>query len=931
MLSPDEIRNGIIDIVTRSKYRPMKPRGFANELGIPIEQAAEVRRIVKRMINDGELVFGKKHLVWPGPNLGQSGLVDRFDRSDFDRSDNNHSDNDDHWLDEVHGNEKSESSNRERVERTAREPDMGKLAARGNVSLDDFIVGTFRQTEHGNGFVRPRVAPHDADAPPPADIFIPAEVARDAASGDLVVVELTFDPKRDAGKRRFDRSERDRPWDRQQDRRFGGGSQEASGPVGRIVEILERETFRFVGTYDCDDDVAVVEVDGKLFRTPIYVGDPSACPARTGDKVVIDMVRFPTHVRHGEGVVVEVLGPHGTPELDTLLIINQFGLPKEFPEEVIRSAQKIASQFEETIPKDRFDATEETTLTIDPEDARDFDDAVSLEKLECGHWRLGVHIADVAFFVQPGEPVDKEAYSRGTSVYLPDKVIPMLPEAISNSLASLQPDKLRFAKSVWIEMTEDGIPVDVEIKRTVIRSDARLNYDQVTEFIADPKQWRDKWRDKLKPDVFRLLGDMYALAMILRDRRMKRGALELTMPEIKLVLDDDGKVCGSKLAGHLPSNQIIEEFMLAANEAVAEYLEKRNVLFLRRIHALPTYRKMKQFAQFVKSLGIANVSPDTLLESRFEIQSLLERVKGRPEEAAVNFSLLRSMQKAVYSPEEEGHYALASSCYCHFTSPIRRYPDLTVHRLLDQVLTGVKPTNDLRELFLLGEHCSQQERNAEEAERELIKLKLINYLATKIGTRMTGVITGVERFGFFVQGEEIPAEGLVRIKSLEGRYFFDADTHTLTGGRGESFRLGDRVVIEIVNANPDTRRIDYKYVGSAPKPEKSTASKSTSMAATSKAETTKRKRSAKAVAPKVSSRFDDKWDNESDYDETGKPLRIRTSKTKRTDAKTQSKKKAVKSKTAPVKKPAKKAKKSAKKTVSKPLTKKAAKKSPKKR
>ncbi|MCL2119883.1 MAG: VacB/RNase II family 3'-5' exoribonuclease [Planctomycetaceae bacterium] len=727
--------------------------------------------------------------------------------------------------------------------------------------LDNFIVGTFRQTEFGNGFVRPRFDAH-GDEPLPADIFIPAEQSRDVASGDTVVVEITFDPKRDSGKRRFKESKR---------RRSDSAEGEFNAPVGKIVEILERDTMRFVGTYDCDDNVAVVEVDGKLFRTPIYVGDPTACPARSGDKVVIDMVRFPTHTRYGEGVVVEVLGPHGTPELDTQLIIHQFGLPTEFPGDVIKAAQEQAAQFDDTILPDRYDATGETTLTIDPADARDFDDAVSLTKLECGHWRLGVHIADVAHFVQAGLPIDSEAKQRGTSVYLPDKVIPMLPEVISNSLASLQPDKVRFTKSVWIEMTEDGIPVDVEVKRSAIRSDARLNYDEVTEFLADPKPFRKK----LAPDVFRLLSDMYELAMILRNRRLGRGALELTMPEIKLLLDDDGKVCGSKLVEHLPSNQIIEEFMLAANEAVASYLEGKGLLFLRRVHAMPSYRKMKQFSQFVKSLGVSTVSPDMLLESRFEIQALLERIKGRPEEAAINYALLRSMQKAVYSPAEDGHYALASSCYCHFTSPIRRYPDLTVHRLLDQLLFGKKPRNDARALFLLGEHCSQCERTAEAAERELIKLKLINYLATKIGTQMTGVVTGVERYGFFVQGEEIPAEGLVRIRSLEGRYYYDADSISLIGTRGPTFRLGDRVVIEIVDANPNTRRIDYRFVRLAP--------------------AVKKPKSKPVVVD----------DNEQDFDETGRPIRVRKSKTKRSNAKTQSKKKKTVKKTTKKKSPAK--------------------------
>ncbi|MDR1382577.1 MAG: VacB/RNase II family 3'-5' exoribonuclease [Planctomycetaceae bacterium] len=814
MLSRDEIRNAILDIVRQSKYTPHRPKQFAHE--ICPNQPMEVKQVIRRMVNAGELVFGKKHYLFPGPNNGKfetlEEAVEYHREQDHPRKNDLRVEPFDNWLDdvrhEIHGRHEMPNETQQTLFNTG----DGKIlqAKKKNPALENFVIGTFRQTEQGNGFVRPR-----ADSPaltldtkppfnePPLlpDIFIPAGHSRDAASGDVVAVEILYDPKRDKGKRRIESE-----W------QAISGHREGELPVGKIVEILERETMRFVGTYICDEDKAEVEVDGKLFRNPIYVGDPSACSASFGNKVVIDVVRFPTHTRYGEGVVVEILGPRGTPELDTQLIIHQYGLPTEFPKEVLQAALEQASQFDESIGDDRYDATGETTLTIDPPDARDFDDAISLVKLDGGHWRLGVHIADVSHFVPPGSVLDKEAYKRSTSVYLTDKVIPMLPEVISNSLASLQPDKVRYTRSVWMEYTEDGILVDVEIKRSAIRSDARLNYEQVTDFLAAKKSWRAK----LKPNVFRLLNDMFTLAMILRDRRIKRGAIELTTPEIKLLLDKDGKVCGTKLVEHTLSHQIIEEFMLAANDAVASFLEENGTLFLRRVHPLPGLRKLKQFSTFVKSLGIKSVSANTLLESRFEIQDLLKRVHGRPEESAVNYAFLRSMQKAVYSPIEDGHYALASPCYCHFTSPIRRYPDLTIHRLLDQVIYGTKPHNDAQMLFLLGEHCSQCERNAEEAERELTKLKLINYLATKIGERMTGVITGVECYGFFVQGEKIPAEGLIRLRSMKGRFFYDADSHVILGKHGLRLRLGDRVVIEVVKANPDTRRIDYKFIEVAP-------------------------------------------------------------------------------------------------------------------
>ncbi|MDR1957877.1 MAG: ribonuclease R [Planctomycetaceae bacterium] len=786
-MTHDEIKNGIIDIVTQTGYKPVKPKGLVPLLGLDSTQIKEVRRVVRQMIRDEELVYGSRHLLWPGSAVGGGGQVERKpDRNDFSAtprrfSYRNDEESEQDWLEEVQGAVPPKTS----YDRTASCVGQAESAAKPLKTPERLIVGTFRPTDYGNGFVRPRDLTDPGDRA--SDIFIAAEDTRDAASGDIVAVELAEPEKR----RKRDRSLQER------------------GPQGRIVKILDRETSRFVGTYDCDDVTAVVMVDAKMFRDPVDVGDPSACPARPGDKVVIDMVRFPTYTRHGEGVVVEVLGPHGTPELDTQLIIRQYGLPTEFSEEVQEAARREAAAFSETIPSDRYDATEEITLTIDPADARDFDDAISLERREKDHWRLGVHIADVSHFVKEGTPLDNEARQRGTSVYLPDKVIPMLPEILSNALASLQPQKLRFAKSVWIEFTPEGIPVDVEIKRTVIRSDARLNYDEVTAFLANPKPWLKKWGR----DVHALLGRMTELAMILRDRRIRRGAIEMTMPEIKLILDDDGHVKGTKLVEHTRAYQVIEEFMLAANEAVAQFLASRGLPFLRRIHALPSYRKMKLFAQFIRSLGIRGVTADALMESRFEIQKLLERVAGTPEQQAVNYALLRSMQKAVYSPDEEGHYALASPCYCHFTSPIRRYPDLTIHRLLERLLQKQKPKHDLRALFLLGEECSQAERNAEEAERELVKLKLINFLMKKIGTQMVGTITGVEQYGFYVQGEEIPAEGLIRLKTLAGHYYFDRDTHTLTGnGRGETFRLGDRLVIEVLDANPDTRRIDFKFL-----------------------------------------------------------------------------------------------------------------------
>ena len=649
----------------------------------------------------------------------------------------------------------------------------GKTAAPKSTNV---VSGTFRKAAAGFGFVRPKdpdVAKRLGD-----DIHISEKKTLDASSGDLVAVRLKKDD---------------------------GGSRTR----GEIVEILERDKNQFVGVYFERNDMGFVQVDGKVFARPTFVGDAGAKNARSGDKVVIEMVHFPSHTRDGEAVIVEVLGARGTPGIDTLSIIREFNLPDEFPEDVLAAAREQAEQFDESIGEDRRDFTHDTVVTIDPFDARDFDDAISLEKLDNGHWRLGVHIADVSHFVPKGSPLDREARDRATSVYLPDRVIPMIPEVISNNLASLQPHRVRYTKTAVIEFTAEGIPVTTEAFCGVIKSAHRFNYEEIDEYIAD----RNPWKAKLEPKVFDLVGRMHELAMILRRRRLTGGSIELSLPEVKIDLDDEGKVSGAHLAKHTESHQIIEEFMLAANEAVATLLSDHELHFLRRVHANPDPLKLKNLVQFMRELGIECES----LESRFEIKRIVEQVIGEPEEHAVHYAVLRSMKKAVYSPEQEGHYALNSRNYCHFTSPIRRYPDLTIHRMIESIVRGKTPDNDFDQQALLGEHCSEREQRAASAERELIKVKLLTYLSSRIGEEMDAVITGVERFGLFACGRELPADGLIHISSLQDdNYQFDADTHSLVGRRaGNSFRLGDLIRVEIAHVDVDRRSLDFRLV--APK------------------------------------------------------------------------------------------------------------------
>ncbi|MCA9127653.1 MAG: ribonuclease R [Planctomycetales bacterium] len=619
--------------------------------------------------------------------------------------------------------------------------------------------GTFRQAAAGFGFVRPvptgRLGAVD-------DIFIPASETQSAMDGDLVQVRVR-------------------------------ASRKGSGQEGKVVEIIQRARRQFVGSYGVEGGNSIVWLDGANLTAPIQVGDVRGLPLQTGDKVVVELVKFPEGNFEGEGVILEVLGSSSNPAVDTLAVMHQYGLKDEFPEAVIEQARQLADKFVEgEIPAERRDLTQTTTLTIDPYDARDFDDAISLSRNEKGNWELMVHIADVAHFVPLGSELDEEARSRATSVYLPDRVIPMLPELISNHLASLQPGKVRMTKTVFMEMTDTGTLLHQEVFNSAIHNDQRLNYEQVDQFLDNP----ESWQERLQPQVWQLLRDMHTLAMVLRKNRQRDGALELHLPEVKIDLDKAGKVKGAKIVENTESHQIIEEFMLAANQAVATWLDRLEIPFLRRAHAPPERRKMKKLDDFMRDLGIRCES----LENRFEIQRVVELVRGKPTEYAVNYAILKSMSKAVYQPELEMHYALQFDHYCHFTSPIRRYPDLQVHRTVNRLIEGRQPYGDpFPVLISLGHHCSDKEQNAEWAEREVIRIKLLHFLNKKIGESMPGVISGVVPEGFYVRGTKFPAEGFVSVKTLPAdKYRFEKHGQVLEGFRsGNRFRLGDSLTVKI--------------------------------------------------------------------------------------------------------------------------------------
>jgi ribonuclease R len=729
------------------KYQPVKPRVIARQLDLPSEQHKALKLAIRRLVKDGKLAYGKGHQV-RRPSVPDTNPKRQRGTEEARRA----------------GSPSYEGGDGART--VPATPKKGE------------ILGTFRRASGGYGFVRPTGVKRGSDKS--QDIFIPATRSKDAADGDIVRVRIG------SGQGRSRRGE--------------------MRQAGEILEVVERETNQFVGTYKERGGEAVVEIDGRTFATPISVGDPGAKGAAPGDKVVIEMVRFPSPMHPGEAVITEVLGAKGQPGVDTLSIIKEFGLPEEFPDDVLEAARQEAEAFDESIGT-RLDLTGETIITIDPVDARDFDDAISLSRPKNGHWKLGVHIADVSHFVKPRTPLDREARERATSVYLPDRVLPMLPEVISNNLASLQPNKVRYTQTAFIEFTADGAPVAGDFHLSAIKSCRRFAYEEVDEFLSD----RKAWKQKLTPQVHELLSHMHELAMILRQRRMKNGAIELTLPEVKVDLDKQGQVSGAHLVKNTESHQIIEEFMLAANEAVARHLHEREIHLLRRIHELPDPRKLHLLTGFIRELGIECES----LESRFEIKRVVKLVAGQPEEHAVNYAILRSMQKAVYSPLEEGHYALNSEQYCHFTSPIRRYPDLTVHRLLTALAQHKKPKSNFDELVVLGEHCSERELRAQIAERELTKVKLLTYLSQKIGMEMDAVITGVEEFGIFAQGIELPAEGLIHVETLDDdQYRYDSATHSLAGYReGNRYRLGDVIRVTVGHVDVDRRELDFRLAG----------------------------------------------------------------------------------------------------------------------
>jgi len=564
-----------------------------------------------------------------------------------------------------------------------------------------------------------------------------------------------------------------------------------------------------------------VETDGKVLHQPIIVDDVSAKHARAGDRVVVQITEYPLGEKMSRGVVLELLGPEGEPDVELRAVMEEFDLPREFPTRVDHHLQQIVDKFNRTVgaaleqgkmPKDRLDLRDKIVITIDPVDARDFDDAISIDQTDRGY-ELGVHIADVSAFVQEDSPIDLEARDRGNSVYLPRLVLPMIPEALSNGLCSLQEGRDRLTKSVFIRYDPNGKVLGARYANSVIRSTKRLTYEQASAVLAGSHKTISK-------PVVDLLLRSEKLARAIWDRRAKEGMLHLDLPEVELDYNEKGELVDAHPADTSFSHTIIEMFMVEANEAVARLLDSYNIPFLRRIHPDPSPEAFSNLRDFLLMLGhrIAK-DPD-----RQDLQQLIDTVADKPDSFAVSYAVLRALQRATYSPQKIGHYALASRHYCHFTSPIRRYADLTIHRLLQHHFEGklknlvAKLRQEEKKLVQLGEHIAFTEQRAEEAERQIKEVLILQLLSEHIGEHFDGLVTGIATLGPFVRLPKYQIEGLLPIEELGNDIWeVNQDGGYIRGRRhGRRFKIGDSIKVSIVSIDTLTRRMNLSLVEELP-------------------------------------------------------------------------------------------------------------------
>jgi ribonuclease R len=640
----------------------------------------------------------------------------------------------------------------------------------------DLIVGRLEGHPSGFAFVTPERHPEGLQG----DIFVAAPNLKEALHGDRVVVRI--------------------------ERYRADGRAE-----GRIVQILERRAQTVVGRYDVDASGLgfVVPFDRRLVAdVQIPRGDSKS--AEPGDMVTVEVTRWPTPARGPMGRIIEVLGGIDEPGVDTEIILRKHGIPDEHSEEAVAEAQRLGTLVKERDLKGRTDFRDRVIVTIDGEDARDFDDAISIERLANGHIWLGVHIADVANYVPAGGALDREAYERGTSVYFPERAVHMFPEALATGLCSLRPQVDRLVQSCLMEVNKRGDVVRYEMHDGIIHSAERMTYTAVNAILTDRDQATIARYQPLVP-MFELMKELFET---LNARRRRRGSVDFDLPEPKVILDEEGLVEDIVAHERNVAHRIIEEFMLLANETVAHHLEKREMPALYRIHEPPDPLKVIEFDEFVTSLGYSLAAPPGGGVKPSHFQKLVDKIKGTAEERPIAFLMLRTMQKARYDSMNVGHFGLAAETYTHFTSPIRRYPDLVVHRLLREQRKG-RVSDDRREeledeLPEIGRHTSEMERRANEAERELIQWKKVRFMADKVGDTFDGYITGVASFGLFVELKEHYVEGLVHVSTMADDYYrYSEQSHTLFGeNTRKTYRLGDKVHVQVVRVDLERRQID---------------------------------------------------------------------------------------------------------------------------
>ncbi|MDP3024569.1 MAG: ribonuclease R [candidate division Zixibacteria bacterium] len=590
------------------------------------------------------------------------------------------------------------------------------------------------------------------------------------------------------------------------------GRQTGKSREGTIIKILERANQIVVGTFKRGKHFFFVQPDDKRFTRDIYIPEPGK--AEEGQKVVVSLEEWQDKYLNPEGKIQEVLGYPDDPGVDILTLIREYQLPVEFPGEIDREAEKLSQRIPELEYRTRVDFRDNICFTIDPWDAKDHDDAVSLEKLENGNYLLGVHIADVSYYVKENTRLDKEAFSRGNSIYLADRVIPMLPEKLSNQICSLRPKEEKLTYSCLVEIDPKGKVIKYRIVKSLIQSRAKLNYDEVQAFFDTGKS------NKNLSGVEQTLKEMLKLSQILHQKRIAKGSLDFDLPEAKVLVGKDGRVLDIFKQERLESHRLIEEFMLLANQCVAKYASLLRVPFLYRVHDQPDKEKIENFAEFISTLGYkfpVEKKEGTMSPKR--IQRFLKSAEGTPQEELINELLLRSLKKACYQPENIGHFGLAFSHYTHFTSPIRRYPDLLIHRLLKE-LEETKNYIPERRAYLqeklpfIGKFTSDRERLADEVEQESIKLKQIEYLKDRLGEHFSGIISGILPFGFFVRLDDLLAEGLVRLSSMEDDYYrYDEKNKRLVGRHSRKiYNLGERVKVQLIRVNKEEREIDFNLI-----------------------------------------------------------------------------------------------------------------------